>query len=257
MKRKIITIDETLCNGCGECVTSCAEGALAIIDGVAKLIREDFCDGLGNCLGECPTGALKIEEKEAPAFDEKAVAHNMAKAKAQQPGRAAHAHGGGGGCPGSQARVIQHAARPAVAPTQPDGGPSQVLPSELSQWPVMLHLVVPHAPYFKGRELVVMSSCSPVASPDVHWRFIRGRSVVIACPKLDDTQGYAEKIAAIIDHNAINRVVVVTMEVPCCSGLNAIVRQAVALLDGVKIPIVDECIIGLDGTLKGTRSSEK
>ena len=247
MKRKIITINEELCTGCGTCVTGCAEGALAIVDGVAKLMREDFCDGLGACIGDCPTGALQIEEREAPAFD-------MPKVHQASAERHNHTHTHGhGGCPASQPRVIARAGQNANVSATIDGGPAQVLPSDLAQWPVMLHLVTPHAPYFQGRELVVMSSCSPVATPDVHWRFMRGRSVVIACPKLDDTSGYAEKIAAIIAHNSIKRVIVVTMEVPCCSGLCAIVREAVGTLAKEKLPIVDECVIGLDGAYQGSR----
>jgi ferredoxin len=228
MKRKIIKIDEKRCNGCGACVPGCAEGALAIVNGKAKLVNDGFCDGLGVCIGECPTGALKIIEREAPEFDEAAV-----KKKSMNPL----------GCPGMQVRF----AKPAKVENH--GIPRPVIPSEINQWPTQLHLVPPVAPFFKNRELVVLSTCSPSASPDVNWRFIRGRAIVIACPKLDRTEGYVEKLTEILKSNGIPKVIVVRMEVPCCGGLTIMVKDA-ARRSGRKDLIVEEAVIGLDGELR-------
>jgi ferredoxin len=247
-RRKIIRIDEDLCDGCGECIVACAEGALRLVDGKARLVKEDFCDGFGDCVGECPTGALVVEEREATPFDYEATREHVAKtagpeglerlaaASAQhgleEPaglpvlGNPAMPGSGGGGCPGSRVRVEKSEARPVPLN---GGGPVQAIPSELRQWPVQLHLVQPGMPIFKDRELVVLNPCGPVASADVHWRFLRGRSVVIACPKLDDTRPYAHKLAAILSDTSIPKVTVVRMEVPCCGGLTEITRQAVEM----------------------------
>lgn len=238
MKRKIIEIDEALCNGCGACVTGCAEGALQIVDGKARLVSEVFCDGLGACIGECPTGALKIIEREAPEFDEAAVQEHLKKQKMPPAG----------GCPGLQIRFGEKKAAASSVPEVP----GQVIPSELNQWPTQLHLVPPEAPFFKGRELVVLSTCSPSASPDVNWRFIRGRAIVIACPKLDRTEGYVEKLAAILAANGIPKVIVVRMEVPCCGGLTMMVQEA-ARRSGRADLAVEEAVIGIDGVLKGSK----
>jgi Fe-S-cluster-containing hydrogenase component 2 len=208
-RRKIISIDEKLCNGCGNCIVGCAEGALALIDGKAKLVKENFCDGFGDCIGVCPTGALKIEERESQEFD--------------------------------FAETIKHVEKNNnIMPV--------VMKSEISQWPLQLHLVPPEAPFFKDRELVILSTCSPVTSPDVHWRYIRGRSVVIACPKLDQTQGYVEKLAGIFSRNNIPRAIVLRMEVPCCGGLTMLVNEALKISkpDGLA---VDEVTMNLDGEI--------
>jgi ferredoxin len=234
MKRKIIEINEEKCNGCGACVTGCAEGALAIVNGKAKLVSEVFCDGLGACIGECPTGALKIIEREAPDFDEVAVQKHVQKKTPPA-----------GGCPGLQVRFGEKKIGVATAPV----ASGQVIPSELNQWPTQLHLVPIEAPFFKNRELVVLSTCSPSASPDVNWRFIRGRAIAIACPKLDRTEGYVEKLAAILASNGIPKVIVVRMEVPCCGGLTMMVKEA-ARRSGRNDLVVEEAVIGLDGELK-------
>ncbi len=288
MKRKIITIDEELCNGCGECVTACAEGALQIVNGKAKLVKEDFCDGFGACIGDCPTGALKIVERDAAEYDAAAArAHILATGDAEALRRfdeAAAAHtreheqGRGrpagpagftpppaaatppaaprlappafGGCPGSRMRVFNEegpAARPAPTPTSA-GLPAQVNPSELRQWPIQLHLVQPGAPFFRGKELVVMSTCGPIASADTHWRFLRGRSVVVACPKLDRTDPYVDKLAAILSEPSIPKVIVVRMEVPCCGGLTRIVAEA-AEASGRQDLTVEEVTLSLDGAV--------
>jgi NAD-dependent dihydropyrimidine dehydrogenase PreA subunit len=263
MKRKIITIDEDLCNGCGDCISACAEGALQLVDGKAKLVKEQFCDGFGDCLGECPTGALKIVEMDVPDYDPAITREHVLKtggadavrkfdeaAKAHEQKermKAMTQHAFQGGCPGTQMRMSTE--KPSVAPTPSGAGlPQQVNPSELRQWPVQIHLVQPGAPFFKNKELVVMSTCGPIASADVHWRFLRGRSVVVGCPKLDDTDGYAEKLGAILSEPTIPKVIVVRMEVPCCGGLTAITRQAVELSDRKDLEF-QEVFIGVSGNI--------
>ena len=267
MKRKIIEINEDLCNGCGACITACAEGALQLVDGKAKLVKEQFCDGFGDCMGECPTGALKIVEMDVPDYDPAAARDHVAKAGGQEAVKvfdaAAQRHAApSGGCPGMAMRFkgsttgganrpgeprSNEAARPQASP-YPGKCPGQVIRSELEQWPVQIHLVQPGAPFFMSKELVIMSTCGPIASADVHWRFLRGRSVVVGCPKLDDTDGYAEKLGAILSEPSIPKVIVVRMEVPCCGGLTAIARQAVQL-SGRKDLELQEVVIDLSGNI--------
>lgn len=250
MKRKIITINEDLCNGCGQCVTACAEGALQLVDGKARLVKELYCDGLGDCVGECPTGALKVVERDAAEYDAAATRQHVAQSGGEAVRRfdqaaMVHKHKQGGGCPGMAVRSFAgRATTPAVASGA--GLPAQVNPSELRQWPIQLHLVPPSAPFFRNKELVVMSTCGPLASADVHWRFLRGRSVVVACPKLDRTEGYVEKLAGILSEPSIPRVIVVRMEVPCCGGLTAITRAAAAQ-SGRDDLVVDEVTLSLTG----------
>ncbi|MGE4488105.1 MAG: 4Fe-4S binding protein [Kiritimatiellales bacterium] len=241
--RKIIEIDEERCNGCGACVTGCAEGALQIVNGKAKLVNEVFCDGLGACIGECPTGALKIIERDAPEFDEDAVKQHMQRKVPPA-----------GGCPGLQIR-FEGEPKANVSKVERSMVSGQVIRSELNQWPTQLHLVPPEAPFFKNRELVVLSTCSPSASPDVNWRFIRGRAIAIACPKLDRTEGYVEKLTAILASNGIPKVIIVRMEVPCCGGLTMMVKEA-ARRSGRTDLIVEEAIIGLDGELREVKQLE-
>ncbi|VGO22228.1 ATP-binding protein [Pontiella sulfatireligans] len=260
MKRKIIEIDEALCNGCGECIVGCAEGALQLVDGKAKMVKEDFCDGFGDCIGTCPTGALQIVEREAAAFNEEATIEHVRNLGGEEAVNkmldAAEVHEAkqkpaGGGCPGMQLRFGNQAASTRhQAPAEPASG--QVIKSDLDQWPIQLHLVPPTAPFFDGKELVVLSTCSPVASPDVHWRFVRGRSLVVACPKLDKTEGYVEKLAGIMAGNNIPKVIIVRMSVPCCGGLTAITQQAYNASGRTDL-IVEEVTIGLDGELLGTK----
>lgn len=260
MKRKIIKINEDLCNGCGNCIIGCSEGALQLVEGKARLVKEDFCDGFGDCVGTCPMGALTIEDREAVDFDEKAVKSYLLETRgieavwrmeeAQQAHHTTeaneHLHSG---CPGSRMREIK---RPASERAMANPNPGQVMSSELAQWPVQIHLVPPTAPFFKNKELVVISTCGPLASADVHWRYLRGRSVVVGCPKLDDTRPYASKLAAILREAAIPKVIVVRMEVPCCSGLTMIVNQA-AQMSGRDDIIIQEDIISIDGSLKEMR----
>jgi len=260
--RKIIEIDEERCNGCGECVTGCAEGALQIIDGKAKVVKEQFCDGLGDCIGTCPTGALKIIEREAETYDPEATREHVRRSLGEEAAKRfdeterIHAKKLAGeppafsGCPGMQVRTgRKDDSESPIAPTS--SGTQQVIRSDLEQWPIQLHLVQPSMPFFNGRELVVLSTCAPVTSPDVHWRFVRGRSVVVACPKLDRTEGYEEKLAAIMAENDIPKVVVVRMTVPCCGGLGMIVRRAHAACGRTNL-VVEEVTIDLDGNLVKT-----
>ncbi len=265
MKRKIIEIDENLCNGCGECIRACAEGALQLVNGKAKLVKEQFCDGFGDCLGECPTGALKIVEREVPDYDRAATRQHVAQnggaeavrkfdaaaARHEAPAvRTMEIAPAGGGCPGMRMRMAEEEPVRAAAPvpTSGSGLPPQVQPSELRQWPIQIHLVSPGARYFHNKELVVMNTCGALASADVHWRFLRGRSVVVGCPKLDRTEGYGEKLAAILREPSIPKVVVVRMEVPCCGGLTRIVMQAVQASGRTDLPF-EEVTIGLNGDI--------
>ncbi len=207
MIRRIITIDEEKCNGCGICEQACHEGAIAIVDGKAKLMREDFCDGLGDCLPACPTGAITFEEREAPAYNEAAVKANMMKK-----------HGRGhGGCPGSMTRSIER--KPVKAePTACD------VVSRLANWPVQIKLAPVNAPYFDGARLLIAADCTAFACGAFHDKLMKGRVTLIGCPKLDDTD-YSEKLTHILMNNDIKSVTVARMEVPCCSGLaNAAIK---------------------------------
>lgn len=264
MKRKIIEIDEALCNGCGECITGCAEGALQLVNGKAKMVKEQFCDGFGDCIGTCPTGALKIIERDADAYDEDATREHVLKTGGQEALKrfqdanaqhdAAPKQPPAGGCPGMKIRFdTKKPAAPATAIAAPVSG--QVIASDLRQWPTQLHLVPTQAPFFENRELVVLSTCSPSASPDVNWRFVRGRGIVIACPKLDRTEGYIEKMTEIFKSNGIPKVIIVRMEVPCCGGLTMMVKEAAARSGRTDL-IVEEATIGLDGELRSTQQLE-
>ena len=208
MKRRIIHIDEERCNGCGACAEACHEGAIQIIDGKAKLTREDYCDGLGDCLPGCPTGAITFEEREAPAYDEEAVrAAKAAKLTAKMKGH---------GCPGSAPRQVD---APASA------APAGSVPSQLRQWPVQIKLAPVNAPWFDGAKLLIAADCTAYAYGNFHNDFIRGRVTLVGCPKLDNVD-YSEKLEAIIRENDIRDVTIVRMEVPCCGGLEYAAKQA-------------------------------
>ncbi len=216
MKRKIIKIDENLCNGCARCVEACHEGAIALVDGKARLTRDDYCDGLGDCLPACPTGAITFEEREAAAYDEEAV---LAKKAAAGPSPCS-----GGGCPGSMARALR-GPNPQTSPaTSKARGPSTGT-SELRQWPVQLKLVPVRAQFFDGADLLVAADCAAYAYASFHEDFIKGKVTVIGCPKLD-AGDYTEKLQAILTENDIKSLTVVRMEVPCCGGLSHAATEA-------------------------------
>ena len=211
MIRKIIRIDHERCNGCGACAKACHEGAIEIINGKAELVREHFCDGLGDCLPECPTGAISFEEREAPAYDEKAV-------KEAQKNQAAPKHMG---CPGAKSMQIQRPTEPGTGTPAPN--PEQM--SALRNWPVQIKLAPVSAPYFNGAKLLIAADCTAYAYASFHQDFIRNKLTLIGCPKLDQVD-YSEKLTAIIQGNDIQSVTIVRMEVPCCGGLEMAAKKA-------------------------------
>jgi Pyruvate/2-oxoacid:ferredoxin oxidoreductase delta subunit len=232
MIRKIVKIDESKCDGCGLCAKACAESAIAIVDGKAKIVKDQYCDGLGACLGHCPQDAISIEEREAEAFDEEAV-----KRAQGSPAPAPHAHGGMG-CPGMLARSFR---RPAQTKTEgPDAN------SELGQWPVQLALLPLQADYYQGVELLLAADCTAFALGAFHAKLLKGRAVAIACPKLDETE-YVEKLSEIIRRNDLRGLLVAHMEVPCCSGLLRIAKQALAA-SGKSLPFRD-VTVGIQGSI--------
>ncbi|WP_319230764.1 4Fe-4S binding protein [Draconibacterium orientale] len=285
MIREIIKIDEDLCNGCGNCVPNCHEGALQIIDGKARLISELMCDGLGACIGHCPEGAITIEKREADAYDEIATISQMVKqGKATMFAHLKHlqdhnetgylqqalgfikanreampfeinevhellhgakkeqASGGScatGGCPGSAPMAFDAGGLKMAAP-------AAEVPSELTQWPVQMHLINPAASYFLGADLLVAADCAGFAYGNFHNDFIKGRKMVIACPKLDQgTDIYIQKLVKLIDESRVNTITVVIMEVPCCGGLSQMVKMATQMASR-KVP-VKEVVIGIKG----------
>ena len=213
MVRRIIEIDRNKCNGCGACAEACHEGAIAMVDGKAQLMRDDYCDGLGDCLPTCPTGAITFVEREAAAYDEKAVMENKQR-KMREQGMTLPC-----GCPGSQSRNIQREAAPAPE------APCAEQASRLSQWPVQIKLVPVNAPYFDGARLLIAADCTAYAYAAFHERFIKGHITLVGCPKLDSVD-YAEKLTEIIRSNDIKSVTVVRMEVPCCGGLELAAKKA-------------------------------
>ncbi len=213
MKRRIIEIDQEKCNGCGACAAACHEGAIAMVDGKAKLMRDDYCDGLGDCLPACPTEAISFVEREAAAYDEAAVLANKQK-KMQQEGMRLH-----GGCPGTRMKTIRHTG-PSEVETAPVAAQSR-----LSQWPVQIKLVPVNAPYFDGAKLLIAADCTAYAYAAFHERFIKGHITLVGCPKLDSVD-YSEKLTEIIRNNDIKSVTVVRMEVPCCGGLEYAAKTA-------------------------------
>lgn len=242
IKRKIIQIDPELCDGCGQCVPSCAEGAIQIIDGKARLVAEKYCDGLGACLGECPNDALKITEKEAEDFDETAVEEHLKRVETQQPPAAA---GLPCGCPSSQLQTFA----PATSCQQANVPRSQEdQASALSHWPVQIKLVPPNAPFLKGADLLVAADCTPLAYPNFHRDFLKGKVVMLGCPKFDDVQEYIQKFTDIFNTAGIKSITAVIMEVPCCSGLPFIIKKALAA-SGKKIPM-EEWVITTRGKVK-------
>ena len=232
--RNIVKIDEEKCNGCGQCVNACAEGAIKIVNGKAKLVSEIYCDGLGACLGSCPEDAISVEQREAPEFDEQATkAHLAREPKAKAPPDFA--------CPGTMIKKLRHQAEVANLSTD-------AIRSQLSHWPVQLKLLSPQAPYFENADLLLVADCVPFAMADFHSKFLKGHSIAVGCPKLDDSQFYIEKLAKILQANKLNSLTVVHMEVPCCFGLTQIAREAIAH-SGTKTPCKD-ITVDLQGNVK-------
>jgi NAD-dependent dihydropyrimidine dehydrogenase PreA subunit len=243
VKRKIIQIDEEKCNGCGSCVPSCAEGALQIVDGKARLIAEKFCDGLGACLGECPEGALTVIERESEDFDVQAVEeHLQSRGQPHQEEPATMACG----CPSARLQTFQ-AETACQEANQPRSFAEN--PSALSHWPVQIRLIPATAPFLKGADLVVAADCTPVAYPNFHRDFLKGKVVMVGCPKFDEAQEYVDKFAEIFKTAGIKSVTVVTMEVPCCQGLPLIVKKGLENA-GKKVPLTQVIISTRGETLK-------
>ncbi|MDO7786321.1 ATP-binding protein [Desulforamulus aquiferis] len=231
MKRKVIQIDGEKCIGCGLCTNACMQGAIKLVDGKAKLVSESYCDGLGMCLPQCPVDAIQLVEKETEEFDQ--TRFNI-KLKSTSQGSTSC------GCPSVQTKVIEKDfAGQATAESQP---------SYLKQWPIQLHLVSPSAPYFQNANLLLSADCVMAAYGDFQEKLLKNRAVAIACPKLDNTQGYVEKLAQILSLNNIKTIVVARMEVPCCGGIINLLKQALRLA-GKDIP-VREVVIGIDGQVR-------
>lgn len=238
--RKIIQIEEDKCNGCGLCVPNCVEGAIQIIDGKAKLIKDSYCDGLGACLGHCPMDALHVIEREADDFDEEEAMEFARKAKSadskqnhapaqhHRPQSIPHHHGGGG-CPGSRMMMFgENETENSKAAAVNSGDIEVRIKPQLRQWPVQLNLVPVNAPYFENADLLITADCVPIAYANYHLELLKGKAVVIGCPKLDDIEHYVEKLSAIVANNSINSITVAYMEVPCCSGIVRAAETAIA-----------------------------
>lgn len=276
MKRKIISIDSKKCTGCGLCIPNCPEGAIQLLDGKARLVSDLFCDGLGACLGHCPEGAITIEEREAVPYDERRVMENIvqqgpATIKAhllhlrdhgqddflaaavaflkernihnpleEERNNAMNKHAAHSGCPGSQAMNFAAASKPAAA--------AESQPSQLTHWPVQLHLASPDAPQYRGKDLLLAADCTAYALGDFHKTYLQGKSLAIACPKLDEGQDeYVEKIQAFIDEAKINTLTVMIMQVPCCRGLLMLAKSA-AEKASRKVPV--KCVVvGIQGQI--------
>jgi ferredoxin len=238
--RKIIEIDEELCDGCGNCVPACAEGALVIENGKARVVKDQFCDGLGACLGDCPTGALRMIEREADEFDEAAVEEYLAdKEKGRRENEFIHT-----GCPSARIETFdttQDKKMPGNSDVAAESG------SQLSNWPVQIMLVPPTAPFLKGADLLVVADCVPVAYRNFHQDFLEGKAVMMGCPKLDNAQAYIDKFAQICQIAGLKSITSLIMEVPCCSALPMIVRKG--LEKAAKQIPMEEVVIGTRGQI--------
>ena len=243
--RDIVKINEDLCDGCGKCIPDCVEGALKLVNGKARLVKEIYCDGLGACLGSCPRGAISIEKRDASEFDEEAARIFMEQKKATRPVYLPSVPSiSTAACPGMAARQLYPAKNVVSSPEAPPSPAS----SSLGHWPVQLSLVSPDAPYFQGSELLLTADCAPVAVPDFHSRFLQGRSIAVACPKLDDIQPHLDKLTNILCRSDIRSIQVLRMEVPCCSGLTRLAQSALQA-SGKRIPL-KETIISINGQVK-------
>ncbi len=237
MMRKIIQIDEKLCDGCGQCVPACEEGAIEIVNGKARLVAEKYCDGLGACLGECPTGALKIVEREAEDFDEEAVHEYLSRKKTEEVQPVAQ------GCPSS--KVMNLGPSTCECANRPDFLKEKV--SLLGHWPIQIRLIPPHAPFLKNGDLLVVADCAAVACHDFHERFVQGHVILMGCPKFDDQQEYVAKFREILIKNNISSLSTAIMEVPCCSAMLGILRKA---LHEAGVAIGVHCtVIGIKGEI--------
>jgi len=234
--RKIVKIDEEKCDGCGNCVIACAEGALQIINGKAKLISENYCDGLGACLGECPQGAIIIEEREAEGFDEEAVKQHLNEKETATERLPC-------GCPSATVQKFEKQESVEVA--------TSYQPSMLRHWPVQLTLVPPSAPFLQDADLVLAADCVPFAYAGFHGSFLRNHSLLVACPKLDDFEAHLHKLTSVLRDAEVKSLTVVHMEVPCCAGLVHMAKQAIRL-SGKDIPL-EEVTVGIKGDLKTER----
>ncbi len=245
VKRKIIEINDELCNGCGQCVPSCAEGALQIVDGKAKVVADIYCDGLGACLGECPVGALQVIEREADEFDEEAVETFLEEKKKQQKNdKKEKQETMACGCPSTQ--IQNFGSNDSCAEANRPANFEEVN-SALSHWPVQIRLVPPTAPFLKGADLLVVADCVPIAFPSLHRDFLKGKAVMVGCPKFDDVQEYIDKFAEVFKTASIKSITTVVMEVPCCSGLPIIVKKGLEA-SGKKIPI-KEVVVSVRGKI--------
>lgn len=233
MIRRIIQIDDKKCNGCGACASACHEGAIGMINGKARLLRDDYCDGLGDCLPACPTGAISFVEREAAAYDEKAVQENLQR-KTNHSSSASHT-----GCPGHQLHLFSHTAHYDTS-----AGVTHI--SQLGQWPCQIKLVPVNAPYFNGAKLLIAADCTAFAYANLHQEFMKGKITLIGCPKLDQID-YSEKLTQIIQNNNIQSVTVIRMEVPCCGGLESAAKKA--LQDSGKFIPWQVVTISVDGNI--------
>jgi len=274
MKRKIIKINEDICNGCALCIPDCPEGALQIIDGKARLVSDLFCDGLGACIGHCPEGAIEVEEREAEPYDERKVMANIvSKGAATIKAHLAHLKNHNAQdfyntaleyleengyrksdyineevkinvCPGTLSRSLKPLSDVSVPASGASGVEEQ--PSELINWPVQMHLVNPDSPHFRKSDLLIAADCTAFVAGNFHSSFLKGKTLVIACPKLDNSSEiYTEKIISLIETAGLNTITVLIMEVPCCMGLTAIVKNAAAKASR-KVP-VKQIVVGIDG----------
>jgi len=256
--RSIIQIDEEKCNGCGECILACAEGALTMVDGKAKLVREVYCDGLGACLGECPTGALTIVEREAEDFDAEEVdrhlrqagrelshEHDPARPGSRQVQAPAHAHGPVMACPSAGAMQLEREQKSGPEPGE--------LVSELGHWPVKMQLLGPATPFLQGADLILTADCVPFAFPDFHRKLLRGKVVAIGCPKLDDLEAHIERLTEIIRDAGLKSLTVVHMEVPCCFGFVQAAREALTRA-GSSLPL-QEIVISRHGKILPSKTA--
>ena len=243
--RKVITLDEEKCDGCGDCVPSCAEGAIAIVAGKARLVSEVYCDGLGACLAHCPQGAISIEERPAAAFDETETRQHLARLESERAPASIPVAPMLHACPGS---LVRSFGRPAASAPAPD--PAGPVPTALATWPIQMTLVPPAAPYLQGAHILLVADCVPFAYADFHQRFLRGKPVLIGCPKLDSMDFYARKLTEIVRASRPESLTVLHMEVPCCSGFTRLAQHA--LDEAESTASLTDVTIGIGGEILAT-----